>query len=472
MKTDIGKSKKNSSVKFGYLIAFILLLLSYVLTLFANRQLMKRGEMVDHTNKVLGHLELILSNVKDAETGFRGYLASKDQVYLASYYSSRQQVDSVYKLLKKETADNNYQQQRLATVYKLINSKFQHIQSGMQLFAKQAYEMSDSLLRDLLVGKQVMDSIRYALMGMRMEERGLVKERGENVDATAKALSIITIVSLVIAFLMLAFGLITYTKENRARRQADRKVQGSQQQLELRIEELNKANKELLQMRSVEKFTASGRIARTIAHEIRNPLTNINLALEQLRNDWPGMNEDINVFFDMMERNSSRINQLISELLASTKFAELNYNKVSVNELLDGALDMAKDRVLLKNITVEKRYSNNIGEVSADKEKMKIAFLNLIVNAIEAMEPEKGKLLVKTKAENNKCVIEIIDNGSGIDKDSMAKLFEPYFTNKPKGNGLGLTNTQNIILNHKGTISVESEEGRGTRFRIELDFAS
>jgi len=88
------------------------------------------------------------------------------------------------------------------------------------------------------------------------------------------------------------------------------------------------------------------------------------------------------------------------------------------------------------------------------------------------MEPEKGKLIVETKAENNKCVIEIIDNGSGIDKDSMAKLFEPYFTNKPKGNGLGLTNTQNIILNHKGTISVESEEGRGTRFRIELDFAS
>jgi len=77
-------------------------------------------------------------------------------------------------------------------------------------------------------------------------------------------------------------------------------------------------------------------------------------------------------------------------------------------------------------------------------------FLNIIVNAIEAMEPGKGKLILETKAEHNKCVIEITDNGTGIDKESMAKLFEPYFTSKLKGNGLGLTNTQNIILNHKG----------------------
>ncbi len=471
MKIIFAKSGKVNGVKIGYLAAFILVLLSFFITLFANHQLLKRARMVDHTNNVLGHLELLLSNVKDGETGYRGYLASKDRVYLDPYYSSRSQVDSIYHLLKGEMADNHSQEQRLALTYQLIDSKFQHIKSGMQLFADHAYEMSDTLLHDLLIGKQVMGSVRFAVLGMQLEETRLAKERAGKVDATGKALSIITITSLVIAFYMLIFGLLSYMKENRARLKADSKVRESQQLLEWRIGELDKANKELVQMRSLEKFTASGRMARTIAHEIRNPLTNINLALEQLRNDRPHKDEDMDLLFDMVERNSSRINQLINELLASTKFAELNYNQVFVNELLDGALDMAKDRIQLNNITVIKKYDNHIGKVSADREKMKIAFLNLIVNAIEAMEPGSGKLVIETKSENNKCVIEITDNGTGIDKESMAKLFEPYFTSKPNGNGLGLTNTQNIILNHKGTISVESEEGKGSRFRVELDFA-
>jgi signal transduction histidine kinase len=86
------------------------------------------------------------------------------------------------------------------------------------------------------------------------------------------------------------------------------------------------------------------------------------------------------------------------------------------------------------------------------------------------MEPGKGILTIRTKEENNKCMVEIADNGSGMDKESLSRLFEPYFTSKPKGNGLGLTNTQNIILNHKGTIQAESEKGKGTTFIIALNF--
>ena len=109
--------------------------------------------------------------------------------------------------------------------------------------------------------------------------------------------------------------------------------------------------------------------------------------------------------------------------------------------------------------------------VSVDKQRMKIAILNLIVNAIEAMEQEKGVLKIGTANVSNKCCITITDNGSGISKESIAKIFEPYFTGKPKGTGLGLTSTQNIILNHKGTIDVESEEGKGSTFTINLNFS-
>ena len=137
---------------------------------------------------------------------------------------------------------------------------------------------------------------------------------------------------------------------------------------------------------------------------------------------------------------------------------------------LDEALDMANDRVELYRVTVEKRYSFDICNISVDAEKIKIAFLNLIVNAIEAMQPGKGILKVLTKGEDDKCVIEITDNGNGMSEEQLNNLFEPYFTTKPKGNGLGLTNTQNIILNHRGSINVNSKPGEGTSFIIKFDF--
>src|SRR6185295_12781051 len=97
-------------------------------------------------------------------------------------------------------------------------------------------------------------------------------------------------------------------------------------------------------------------------------------------------------------------------------------------------------------------YAPDTGKINADKEKLKIAFLNIIVNAIEAMSAGAGVLRLKTEKRNGKCAVTISDNGLGIDKDSLTKLFEPYFTNKRRGSGLGLANTQAIILTHKGSI--------------------
>jgi signal transduction histidine kinase len=132
---------------------------------------------------------------------------------------------------------------------------------------------------------------------------------------------------------------------------------------------------------------------------------------------------------------------------------------------------MARDRIELKHIKIEKDYSNELCNISVDAEKIKLALLNIIVNAIEAMEKGKGVLLLKTKKQGSKCIIEIKDNGVGMDDDTLQKLFEPYFTAKSDGNGLGLTNTQNIILNHGGNIKVNSKPGEGTSFQVILNIA-
>ena len=225
-------------------------------------------------------------------------------------------------------------------------------------------------------------------------------------------------------------------------------------------------------MRREEKFASTGRIARIIAHEVRNPLTNIDLAVSQIKEEVNKENEDLDILFDMVTRNSKRINQLITELLNATRFSDLSFDKVSINSLLDEAVELAHDRIELNAIKLQKNYSTDMGDLSVDSQKIKIAFLNLIINAIEAMEGSKEAVLtILTKAENDKCVVEISDTGTGMDAASLSRLFEAYYSTKPKGNGLGLTNTHNIILNHKGNIDVESKPGQGTKFIITFDFA-
>jgi signal transduction histidine kinase len=227
---------------------------------------------------------------------------------------------------------------------------------------------------------------------------------------------------------------------------------------------------ELKELRDLEKFASTGRIARTIAHEVRNPLTNILLATEQLK-EMENSNDEATLLLELINRNAGRINQLVSDLLNATRFGHLNVASTDVNQLIEEALELAKDRLDLSKVKVEKNYSTDMCEVRLDGEKMKVALLNIILNAVEAMETENGVLQLTTRQEDGKCIIEVRDNGKGMDEEALQKLFEPYFTSKAKGNGLGLTNTQNIILNHNGTIKVHSETGNGSSFVISLDVA-
>jgi signal transduction histidine kinase len=138
---------------------------------------------------------------------------------------------------------------------------------------------------------------------------------------------------------------------------------------------------------------------------------------------------------------------------------------------LEATLVLASDRLNLREVKLVRQYSEEDCFVMVDRDKIKVAFLNLILNAVEAMEGKEGVLTLTTRRENNKCYISITDNGVGMDEETVQSLFEPFFTKKPKGNGLGLTNTQNIILNHKGSIYVNSEPGKGTSFIVYLDLA-
>jgi signal transduction histidine kinase len=460
-------------IKVGYGAAFLLLLVSYLLTWYANQELISQSKLVTHSNTTITHMEDLASYVKDAETSVRGYIIMKDESYLVPYYESRKNVNNTFYLLEADTKDNTSQQILLYTAKSLIDQKYDELQVGISHVKVGKISPDDSTWKSntQTQGKVLMDSIRQVIGLMKTKEQEEFAIRNKELHAGYVTMNVIIVTSLVLAFLFAIFGFITYVRENKARKTADKKVTEYQDELRSRIEELGVANKELIQMRHTEKFAATGRIARTIAHEVRNPLTNIDLAVSQLRTDINNPDENYTMLFEMINRNSKRINQLITELLNTTRFLDLTFEKASVNLMLDDALELAKDRIELNHVHIEKSYSANLADIAVDQSKIKIAFLNIIVNAIEAMETDKGILKIVTKEENNKCVVEIHDNGIGMDTVAIGKLFEPYFTTKTKGNGLGLANTQNIILNHKGVISVESRPGYGTSFIIKFDFA-
>ncbi|MBK8415550.1 MAG: PAS domain S-box protein [Bacteroidetes bacterium] len=234
------------------------------------------------------------------------------------------------------------------------------------------------------------------------------------------------------------------------------------------IHDITKRRKAEQDLATAEKLAVTGQVVRMIAHEVRNPLTNITLSLEQMESELKD-GTDLDIYFDIIKRNLNRINVLITELLNSSKPAELTFNKYSINKIVDDSIKDIEDRIKLKGIKVTKEYSSDLCDVNVDYEKIKIALLNIMVNAIEAVEDDKGELIVATKAEDGKCVVEILDNGVGIPSEIIPNIFDPFFSRKASGTGLGLSTTHHIIRSHKGVIDVTSEPNKGTKFSIKLE---
>jgi PAS domain S-box-containing protein len=214
-----------------------------------------------------------------------------------------------------------------------------------------------------------------------------------------------------------------------------------------------------------EKLEAKGKVIRTLAHEVRNPLNNINLSLENLKSE---ASEQSAVYLEIIQRNSKRIDDLINELMDSSRYYKMKMAVMPLQIAMDEAINRAIDRLALHKIKLNLDYTASPAFALLDKEQIKIAFLNIIINAIEAMKENEGVLdiCILNKTDFHEVIIK--DNGCGMDQDTANKLFEPYFTSKPNGLGLGLATTQAIIQSHKASIDVTSKINEGTTFKIKF----
>lgn len=234
---------------------------------------------------------------------------------------------------------------------------------------------------------------------------------------------------------------------------------------QIMIKDITSVKEKEIEAQTTRKFASTGRIARVLAHEIKNPLTNISLSVDQLKFELPEpVMKDAGDLLEMIDRNSKRINELINQLLDATRYTELKLQPYPINQLVEETLAQARDTIVLKDIKVVKDLDQYERLVDMDVEKIKIVLFNLIINAIDAMEGTKGVLTLRTTIDNKRSCIEVGDNGTGLTPEQLDKIFEPFYTSKPQGTGLGLTNAQGIMISHQGLLKVRSKAGAGTSF--------
>ncbi|AEB08860.1 PAS domain-containing protein [Desulfobacca acetoxidans] len=225
-----------------------------------------------------------------------------------------------------------------------------------------------------------------------------------------------------------------------------------------------------------DKMTSLGKLSASVVHEINNPMTGImNLVKLMQRIMGKGLLSEtesakMHEYLDLIYGETSRVSKTVSNLLAFSRKTSPEFKPVGLNALLTETLTLTEYQLRLQGITVNCQFDPDLMPVLADPEQMKQVFLNLILNARDAM-PDGGVLTLKTKNYRRPGVmVQIADTGIGIPKEKYSSIFEPFYTTKKAGSGagLGLSVVYGIIQEHKGTIKVDSIVGQGTTFTIRL----
>jgi signal transduction histidine kinase len=227
------------------------------------------------------------------------------------------------------------------------------------------------------------------------------------------------------------------------------------------------ANLKLIQ---AEKLASIGRISASIAHEIRNPLTSVKLNIQKLMQN-EHLNEEEKEHLSISQEGIGQIEKFIKELLNFTRVSDLNPERFSVVQIVEESLKMMRNSFQEKKIVLEKNFAADLPSVVVDGDKIRQVFLNILRNAVEAVE-EGGKIgLALSRVKENgvaRIKVRISDDGCGIPEKDWENIFEPFYTTKPSGFGLGLSNARKIVEQHRGSLRVTKTKGKGTTFEVRI----
>ncbi len=229
----------------------------------------------------------------------------------------------------------------------------------------------------------------------------------------------------------------------------------------------------LREMRELERAAVVGRLASGIAHEIRNPLNFINLTIDHIRTRYAPAAADERATFERLTASVkdeiARLNTLVTNVLRVGRPAALALRPVNLGVLVNVVLDVVRSKADAQGVTLICDDQTQGRTIEADADALKSCFSNLVINAIEAM-PDGGTLHIAITDTPTGQIVRVRDTGVGITPDDLAHIFDPYFSTKDTGIGLGLAVTRQIVADHGGTIDVESTPGQGATFILTFPY--
>ena len=243
--------------------------------------------------------------------------------------------------------------------------------------------------------------------------------------------------------------------------------------------DITKTYESAQKLKRAEQLASLTTLAAGVAHEIKNPLGSISIYVQLIEkiikknmdNDCQCY-KDFREYSDIIKEEISRLEETINSFLFSVRKLELNIEDVNINELILSTVSFLKYEIEKNNVNIDIKFDKDNLILKLDEKYIKQSLINIIQNAIDAMSENKDDnkkyIYITLKTIDNYAVISIKDTGIGMKEDTINKIFEPYFTTKRHGTGLGLTNVVRIIEAHNGNITIESEYGKGSEFIIKL----
>ncbi|MEI0529742.1 ATP-binding protein [Brachyspira intermedia] len=243
--------------------------------------------------------------------------------------------------------------------------------------------------------------------------------------------------------------------------------------------DITKTYESAQKLKRAEQLASLTTLAAGVAHEIKNPLGSISIYVQLIdkiikknMDNECQCYKDFKEYSDIIKEEISRLEETINSFLFSVRKLELNIEDVNINELILSIIAFLKYEIEKNNVNIDVKFDKDNLILKLDEKYIKQSLINIIQNAIDAMsnnaDDKKKEIFIKLKTVDNYAVISIKDTGIGIKEESLGKIFEPYFTTKRHGTGLGLTNVVRIIEAHNGNVTIESEYGKGSEFIIKL----
>ena len=221
-----------------------------------------------------------------------------------------------------------------------------------------------------------------------------------------------------------------------------------------------------------------GTLAGGLAHEIRNPLSTMKVNLQLLREELERLHDErverSSRRVETLEKAVRRLEEIVNDFLKFARGFDLNLESQDLNEVIEEVVVFVEPEARRQRIDLRTAYDQHLPPVTLDKKYLQQALLNLLLNARQAIEEtgEPGELFVTTQKTDSGVLIQVTDTGPGIPEEVLPKIFDVYFSTKRGGTGLGLPTCRRIIEEHGGSLTVESEPGKGTSFAIRLPATS